>query len=134
MIGIIITGHGRFASGMKSALEVIAGECENVKTVDFEQGCSVQHFEEKMRETIERQHAVFGQVIICADLVGGTPFKSSVLLTLKNSNVQVAGGTNLGLLLEVQAGAKTGSDAQHVLQNALEMCAGSMTLFKKKKQ
>ena len=51
MIGIIITGHGRFASGMKSALEVIAGECENVKTVDFEQGCSVQHFEEKMRES-----------------------------------------------------------------------------------
>ena len=36
MIGIIVTGHGRFAQGLKSAIEVIAGEQRKFIAVNFE--------------------------------------------------------------------------------------------------
>lgn len=35
MIGLIVTGHGHFASGLTEALNVIAGPAENYYAVDF---------------------------------------------------------------------------------------------------
>lgn len=36
MIGLIITGHGHFATGMQSALRVIAGDQNDICYIDFE--------------------------------------------------------------------------------------------------
>ena len=36
MIGIVVTGHGHFPSGLLSAIELVAGKPENVTAVDFE--------------------------------------------------------------------------------------------------
>ena len=35
MIGLIVTGHGNFATGLTSSLALIAGEQEYYKAVDF---------------------------------------------------------------------------------------------------
>ena len=35
MIGLIVTGHGNFGSGLTSSLNLIAGEQENYQYVDF---------------------------------------------------------------------------------------------------
>ena len=35
MIGLLITGHGQFATGLKSSLELITGITEHIKYVDF---------------------------------------------------------------------------------------------------
>ena len=40
MIGIVVTGHGHFPSGLLSAIELVAGKPENVAAVDFEGGQS----------------------------------------------------------------------------------------------
>ncbi|MBR3349324.1 MAG: PTS fructose transporter subunit IIA, partial [Solobacterium sp.] len=37
MIGVIVTGHGKFASGMESALKLLAGKPEKFTSVDFRQ-------------------------------------------------------------------------------------------------
>ena len=41
MVGFILTGHGHFADGIKSALDMVAGDQENFKIVPFEgsHGC-----------------------------------------------------------------------------------------------
>ena len=38
MVGIIVSGHGNFASGLLSTLKLIAGEQENVIGIDFIDG------------------------------------------------------------------------------------------------
>lgn len=35
MTGIIITGYGKFAEGLKDALEAVTGPAENIETVSF---------------------------------------------------------------------------------------------------
>ena len=36
MIGLIVTGHGHFATGMEAGLHVIGGVPEHFRAVDFE--------------------------------------------------------------------------------------------------
>ena len=47
MIGLIISGHGNFASGLRSSLKLIAGEPINVEYVDFEETDSTETLKEK---------------------------------------------------------------------------------------
>ena len=35
MVGLIISGHGNFASGLRTSLKLIAGEASNIEYVDF---------------------------------------------------------------------------------------------------
>ena len=36
MVGLLITGHGHFATGLGSSLRLITGNTENIEYVDFE--------------------------------------------------------------------------------------------------
>ena len=40
-------------------------------------------------------------VILCCDLLGGSPFKSSVIMSVKTANTAVVAGINLPSLLEM---------------------------------
>lgn len=99
MAGIVITGHGNFATGILSAVELIAGKQESVQAVDFTEGMSVEQLELELKQAAA---AVDGEngIVFFSDLVGGSPFKSSVLLaqTLK---AEVIAGTNLPMILSV---------------------------------
>ena len=35
MVGLIISGHGNFASGLRTSLKLIAGEASNIEYVDL---------------------------------------------------------------------------------------------------
>ena len=35
MVGVLITGHGNFATGLKTSVELIAGASDYFKYVDF---------------------------------------------------------------------------------------------------
>lgn len=94
---IIITGHGNFATGLKSSLDLIVGNHDFIKAVDFT--------DEKSPESLKKEIINFireskNKVYIFTDLVGGTPFKVSSELTLDFVNVEVLCGTNLPMLVE----------------------------------
>ena len=42
MIGLIVTGHGNFATGLTSSLKLIAGDPQYYVAVDFPQEYSVE--------------------------------------------------------------------------------------------
>ena len=78
LIGIIVTGHGNFASGLASSIEVIAGKQE--------------------QEAVDRLNC--SDIIFCTDIAGGTPFNQSVILSTHLPNSKVISGTNVPVLLE----------------------------------
>ena len=49
MIGIVVTGHGNFASGIVSALKLLTGEPDALEAVDFEGSQSAETLEEVVR-------------------------------------------------------------------------------------
>lgn len=101
MIGIIVTGHGTFGSGLSGSLNLIAGEASAYHYQDFLEGMGADELEVALKEKIDDLLKECEGVMILSDLVGGSPFKTAVTLSINYPNVRVIGGTNLPMLLEV---------------------------------
>lgn len=103
MIGVIVTGHGNFATGLTSSVKLIAGSPENYVPVDFTQDKSTDDLERELREAIDLLKASCSGILIFTDLVGGSPFKVSAELSVELKDfvpIAVLSGTNLGMLVE----------------------------------
>lgn len=100
MIGLIVTGHGHFASGLTSSLKLIAGEAKDYVAVDFEETDSVEDLTKKLTDAMDSLKECEG-IIVLSDLAGGSPFKTSVEVGFPRGNVEVVAGTNLGMLVEI---------------------------------
>lgn len=99
MIGLILIGHGNFASGMHSTLRLLNGECADLISIDFLEGTSFEDLCEQVNSEIERFST--NQVIILTDLPGGSPFKAAALATFQYPNVKALTGINFPILLEL---------------------------------
>lgn len=97
MIGILVSGHINFASGMKSAVEAIVGEQDNVEFIDFLPTISTEELEEIMISSINRIDKGQG-VLILTDVPGGTPCNRAVSIMMNRENVKVIAGTNLPMI------------------------------------
>lgn len=104
---IIITGHGKFGSGLKTSLDLIVGNFDFVKSVDFTEDKSPESLKEEIKTFVKDTD---NKVYLFTDLVGGTPFKVSSELTLEHSNVEVFCGTNLPMLVEAAMMMSLGCD------------------------
>ena len=99
MVGILITGHGNFPSGALSAVNLVAGNPGNVSAVDFVEGMSSEELKEKMSAAIAAIEA--DEVLVLADLAGGTPFRTAVELKMVKTDkaIRVIAGANMPALM-----------------------------------
>lgn len=95
-IKTIITGHGHFATGIKTSLELLSSLPKNYYFVDFEESMTPETLSSKFKDILDTS----SQCVFFTDLLGGTPFKEAVNLTVNSSNFEVVAGCNLGSLLE----------------------------------
>lgn len=101
MVGIILTGHGHFATGMESSVKLIAGQPEHFIAVDFPDGDGTDELNRHLSDAVEQLKDCSG-VLIFSDLVGGSPFKAAVELKMKSSMpIEVLSGSNLGMIIEL---------------------------------
>lgn len=127
MIGIILTGHGQFASGLFSSLTLIAGSFENVVAVDFNGSDSTEDLTEKIEAAV-RKNSNWDQVIFLTDLLGGSPFKSSVLVGQALKASRVIAGANLPMVLEVVFASEC-DDIEMLKNIALEVGKSGIKCF-----
>lgn len=74
MVGIIITGHSNFATGIASAVKLVAGQQKNLEAVDFPDTYSTEELETKLTEALDKLEEC--------------------------KNIKIISGTNLGMLIE----------------------------------
>lgn len=101
MVGLLVTGHGHFATGLGSALQLIAGNADNLEFVDFEADHSTETLAENLNKALDRLKGCDG-VLVLADLAGGSPFKTAVEcgVSRPDQTIEVVAGTNLSMLVE----------------------------------
>ena len=85
MIGIIVTGHGTFATGLTSGLKLLAGEPSDYESVDFDPEESLEVLTENLTHALDRLESCEG-ILILADLTGGSPYNAAVRLKLGGRN------------------------------------------------
>lgn len=130
MVGIIVTGHGNFATGVLSAAKLIAGTPEKLIGIDFTENDTVETLEEKIKKGIEELGTE--EILVLADLAGGSPFKVSATIGVSSDkNIKVLSGTNLGMIIET-ALLRDGKNLEEVVAFAKESGITSIQEFEMK--
>ena len=112
MAGIIITGHGHFPSGILSAVELVAGMSGQITAVDFEAGESARELKASMTAALESMEEK--EILVLADLAGGTPFNTAAVLKqeVKGKEIRLLAGASMPMVVEaVFSRAALGLDA-----------------------
>lgn len=100
MIGIIITGHGPFASGLEQALIQVIGSQPQCVAVDFSVAMTTEQLTQQLMSAIVEVDSGDG-VIFMTDLLGGTPFRVASLLCQEMTFAEVLTGTNMQMAAEM---------------------------------
>jgi N-acetylgalactosamine PTS system EIIA component len=130
MIGLIISGHGNFASGLRTSLKLIAGEQENVEYVDFEETDTPDTLKEKYYTALKNLDNC-DEILALSDLAGGSPFKTLVeVKTEIEKTMEVIGGTNLPMLLEVSISKDIVEDLDSLSNIAVDVAKNGVIKFK----
>lgn len=128
MIGLVVTGHANFASGMTSSVNLIAGEQEAYRYIDFLPTYSLEDLSRELTKAMDELKGCEG-ILVFADLMGGTPFKTAVEVGFPRGNVNVLAGTNLPMLLEIVMSRKFIEDLEDLTQTALEVGAEGVARY-----
>jgi fructoselysine and glucoselysine-specific PTS system IIA component len=117
MRNYLIAGHGRFASGLKTALDIIAGKMDRVWVVDayVEENASVEH----EIKTIAAQIGSDDELIVFTDLLGGS-ITNQVIRNVDMNKVHIISGANFPVLIELVL-----SDPETPIVEAIESALSS---------
>lgn len=132
MIGLIITGHGNFASGLTSSVNLIGGEQTNYEAVDFLAEYSTDDLDRELRKAMDNLSNCEG-IIVMADLPGGSPFKTAVIAGQDYKDVRVLAGTNLPMICEIAMARTMIEDIDSLVDMALNTGKDQIVKFELRK-
>lgn len=125
MIGLILTGHGQYASGLKSGLNLVVGDLANVRAIDFE-GDRIDAYKVKLKEIISEMLEKYDSLAIATDIAGGTPYNTAVTLTNEDQRVMVFSGLNFQLAYEL---SNLESDVKSYADEAIRVAKDGVSYF-----
>ncbi len=91
----IVIGHGNFATGLQSALELIMGVQTNIEFIDFDKNMSIDDLRNRVHTILLDENTT-----VFVDLFAGSPFNVVVDEILHGANPRLFYGVTLGMLME----------------------------------
>ena len=120
MIGIIVTGHNRVATGLVSGMNLIAGEQEKCEVVDYLEEYTPEDLKKLFNQAFENL-VECKEILVLADLEGGLPVKlMSEMVNELGKTVEIIAGTNLGMLIEISMARSFIHDLSELVEMAIE--------------
>ena len=99
-IAVVITTHGHAAKALLATAEMIVGDQDNVRCVDFVPGENGEVLAEKMRVAAAELDTSAG-LLLLVDLWGGTPFNAASTIAHSQDAIEVVTGVNVPMLVSV---------------------------------
>ena len=128
MIGLLVTGHANFGTGITSSVNLIAGEQEAYQAVDFLPTYSTEDLTHEITKALDELKECEG-VIIFTDLMGGTPFNVSAQIGHGKDNIRIVAGTNLPMLVEIVMSRKFMDNLDELVDSVLETGKEQVTKY-----
>lgn len=119
MIGIVVSGHINFATGMQSAVKAITGEQEQMAYIDFVETMSTDQLEEELRQAVKEVDSGEG-VLILTDVPGGSPSNRASALLMESQNVEMIAGANLPMIANA-AFERDGANLKELVETLLDI-------------
>lgn len=123
----LIATHGAFAKGIKSALDIIAGEMEHVFLIQayLDDSPPVEDQLQEIMATITHKD----ELVIFTDLLGGS-VNNIMLSNALRENVHIVSGFNLPLLIEIVL-SDACTPAMEVIEEAINNAKQQMVYVNK---
>ncbi|MGL4453189.1 MAG: PTS sugar transporter subunit IIA [Sarcina sp.] len=100
MYKILLVTHGDLGRGMKNTLKMFNSDIEHVHFVSLDES-GVDCFKENLLKKMEEIYDNESEILVLADLFGGTPFNvATVELIGKYNGMEIIAGVNLPILIE----------------------------------
>lgn len=99
MYKILVVSHSSLCKGLKEAAEMILGSGEDIHYLSLESD-GVETFHQKLQDKVSMLTQNNEELLILADLFGGSPFNRSMLVGAKYKNIKIITGTNLPMIIE----------------------------------
>lgn len=99
MIGIVVTGHGNFASEIISIVESIMGEQSYLEAVSVKVGEGEHNLRSKLDAVLKMMD--IDEVLILSDIFGGSFSNACTYFARNRKHVAVVTGVNLPMMLKV---------------------------------
>lgn len=125
---IIISGHGNYAAGIRSTLELLAGKNDDLFYVDFTAEDTDITLKEKFAAIVEDNKD--SEVLFVCDLLGGTPFKIAAEVSNSSDRMELVAGCNVGGILEMVF-SKDAYSIRELADKMVEQSKNSTLRFKK---
>ncbi|MBO3444779.1 PTS mannose transporter subunit IID [Clostridium sp. CCUG 7971] len=128
MYNILIVGHGNFATGMKSAFDLLLGDSDRVYAQDLSEDITHEKFENIVTDYLNKHD----QLIVFADLMGGAPSQivTRKIAELARSKEQfVVSGVSLGIMIDIATNILVLNDEDNMLDkinNSLDLVRSTM--------
>jgi PTS system mannose-specific IIA component len=117
MIGVVVVTHGRLATELLNAAEMIVGELPQCAAVSIGWHDDVNDARDQIAQAISRVRGASG-VLILTDMFGGTPSNLGISMFEENA-VEVITGVNLPMLIKA-AGLREAPDLLAVAREMRE--------------
>lgn len=118
---ILVISHGYFCRELVNSVKMIFGECESVETLPLEEGMDPEIYEQKFNEILDAND---GNVFVCVDIMGGTPFKT-LAKAVKTREIYGVAGISMPMLIEVLSNRDYAAGKELATQVA-QACAESI--------
>lgn len=130
MIGLVVTGHGHFADGIHTSAQMIAGENDYVRYINFEEGMTPEQLADKLNAAFDEFRSCEGVVVLC-DLPGGSPFKTAVecKYTRLDQKIEVIAGTNLPMIVTAVTMLDMEDDPRSLADDLIETGKDCIAVF-----
>ena len=97
MTGLIIATHGDLAASALEAAELLVGEQEQVETIGFRPGDSLELLLERFTQAIKRLEDC-EEILVLTDIKGGSPCNAATVMKAKNPKLRVVAGLSIPLM------------------------------------
>lgn len=97
MYKVLIVSHSTLCKGFNDAVEMILGDSVEYLGLDDD---GIDIFHERLKEKIINIKEQGKEVLILADLFGGSPFNKALYEANKDEKIRLLSGVNLSMVIE----------------------------------
>lgn len=98
MRGILLISHGYYAEAFKESLKMIAGQVDNLYAACLDPTDGPEEFKAKLI-ALNPELEPYDEVLVFADLFGGSPCNTAIQYYLTNEKVHLVAGMNFPMVL-----------------------------------
>lgn len=99
MYEILVVSHSTLCKGFNEAIGMILGGEASIEYLELDDE-GIELFQGRLKEKIEKLKSINREVLIFADLFGGSPFNRALCEAGKDEKIEVIAGVNLPMIIE----------------------------------